>query len=100
MAGMIEYATYQIRKEVREDDFLKAVEAAMNELKARSIPIQWEFYRTADGAFVDMIRSEDSTRTERDFKNLLRVPQIQQMYAMIEMSTLRHTTLDHKLTYP
>jgi hypothetical protein len=100
VAKMIEYATYQLKRGVRDEAFLDAVKIAMGELATRHSPIHWDLFRTGEGAFVDLIRSDDPSRTEQDFKALLQVPQIQKMYAMIDMTTLKHSLLDLKLSYP
>ena len=100
MGNKIEYASYRLVKGVGEDEFIKAVEQAMGEIRVRKIPISWEFCRAGAGEFVDLIRSDDPARTEADFKALLQVPKIQKMYAMIDMATLKHTMLDLRLSYP
>ena len=100
MGKTIEYATYRLASGVREEDFLEAVKVAMEELGVRRIPIKWELYRVNRGEFVDLIRSDDPTRTEEDFKALLQVPKIQKVYAMIDMASLKHTNLELKLSYP
>lgn len=100
MGKTIEYATYRLASGVREEDFLEAVKVAMEELGVRRIPIKWELYRVNSGEFVDLIRSDDPTRTEEDFKALLQVPKIQKVYAMLDRASLKYTNLELKLSYP
>jgi hypothetical protein len=96
----IEIASYRLAEGTDEGEFLEAVDAVLADLKTRNSSVGWRLFKGDDGVRVDIVTSPDWEKTNKDFKEVLSLPNAKRMYAMIDPSTLKHDMLTLERTYP
>lgn len=91
---IVELIRYKLCKDAKTDDFLKAAEKMIPELKTQSGLIKWRLCKGEDGIWVEILHWKSLSEAKTAAKTVLKLSSVQAFIKYIDDSTTKSTYLE------